>query len=190
MIPILYLLFTVILCESYILWRDSVTRFLLQNFRWIIFPQAPETKIRIISIFFENLRRYSQVKVHHRYQWHRWRIFHRWKQHRWQIMGTISDCLHSKKKIYLYVKSTIQGVQTKYLKLSCLKIFPFATSGAPWAANISANFFKNSKRPWRDTQGFGGNWLMKNQSWKSRGTLPLKICIKRLLALMYDTMFL
>jgi hypothetical protein len=29
------------------------------------------------SSFFENSRRYSQVKVHHRYQRHRWQICHR-----------------------------------------------------------------------------------------------------------------
>jgi hypothetical protein len=28
-----------------------------------------------VSNFFENSRRYSQVKVHHRYQRHRWQIF-------------------------------------------------------------------------------------------------------------------
>jgi hypothetical protein len=29
-------------------------------------PQAPENNIRVISNFFKNSRRYSQVKVHHR----------------------------------------------------------------------------------------------------------------------------
>ncbi len=32
----------------------------------ISFPQAPEYIIRVVSNFFENLRRYSQLKVHHR----------------------------------------------------------------------------------------------------------------------------
>jgi hypothetical protein len=40
-------------------------------FSWISFPPAPEYPIRIVSNFFENSRRYSQVKVHHRYQRHR-----------------------------------------------------------------------------------------------------------------------
>ncbi len=40
-------------------------------FSWIIFPPAPEYPIRTVSNFFENSRRYSQVKVHHRYQRHR-----------------------------------------------------------------------------------------------------------------------
>ncbi len=33
------------------------------------FPPAPEYPITTITHFFENSRRYSQVKVHHRYQW-------------------------------------------------------------------------------------------------------------------------
>ncbi len=41
---------------------------------WIIFPQAPENKITDILNFFENSWRYSQVKVHYRYQWHQRQI--------------------------------------------------------------------------------------------------------------------
>jgi hypothetical protein len=48
--------------------------FLLQVFSCIIFPQAPKNNIRIISNFFENSQRYSQVKVHHWYQRHRRQI--------------------------------------------------------------------------------------------------------------------
>ncbi len=43
-------------------------------FSWLIFPQAPENNIRVVSNFFENSRRYFQVKVHHRYQRHHWKI--------------------------------------------------------------------------------------------------------------------
>ncbi len=43
-------------------------------FLWISFPPAPEYPISTVSNFFENSRRYSQVKVHHRCQWHRWQI--------------------------------------------------------------------------------------------------------------------
>ncbi len=39
--------------------------FCFRFFSWITFPQAPDNNIRIISNFFENSRRYSQVKVHH-----------------------------------------------------------------------------------------------------------------------------
>ncbi len=43
--------------------------FLLQVLSWIIFPQASEKNIRIISNFFENSRRYSQVNGHQRHRW-------------------------------------------------------------------------------------------------------------------------
>jgi len=48
--------------------------FLLQIFSWIIFPQAPENNTCSFQIFSKNLRKYSQVKVHHLYQRHRWQI--------------------------------------------------------------------------------------------------------------------
>ena len=48
------------------------------------------------------------------------------------------------------------------------------TGGQPWAANISANFRKNSKRSKWDTLGLGGNWFIKKtRSKKSRDTVPL-----------------
>ncbi len=43
-------------------------------FSWIRFPQAPENTIRVVSNFFENSRRYSQLKVCHRCQRHRWQM--------------------------------------------------------------------------------------------------------------------
>ncbi len=39
--------------------------FLLLVFSWISFHPAPEYPIRTVSNFFENSRRYSQVKVHY-----------------------------------------------------------------------------------------------------------------------------
>ncbi len=49
------------------------------------------------------------------------------------------------------------------------------TGGQPWAENISANFRKNSKRPYWYTEGLGGNWFMKKtRSKKTRDTVPLK----------------
>jgi hypothetical protein len=38
------------------------------------FPQAPEYTIRAVSNFFENSRRYSQLKMRHRCHWHRWQM--------------------------------------------------------------------------------------------------------------------
>ncbi len=43
-------------------------------FSSISFPPAPEYPIRTVSIFFENSRRYSQLKVDHRCRWHRWQM--------------------------------------------------------------------------------------------------------------------
>jgi len=62
----------ILVCADILLWRDGVTRFFASGFfSWIIFPQAFEIIIRIISNVYKNFRRYSQVKVHHLYQWHR-----------------------------------------------------------------------------------------------------------------------
>ncbi len=43
-------------------------------FSRISFPQAPEYTIMVVSNFFENSRRYSQLKVCHRCQRHRWQM--------------------------------------------------------------------------------------------------------------------
>ncbi len=55
-------------------------------FSWISFLPAPEYPIRT---FFENSRRYSQVKVHHKYQRHRWQICHWCQRHRLQILPLV-----------------------------------------------------------------------------------------------------
>jgi hypothetical protein len=122
--------------------RDSVFFFCFWFFSWISFPPTPEYPIRTVSNFLENLRRYSQVKVHHRYQRHRWQILPlvslvllppvstipaailppvstTCQQHRWQTMGTISGCrqlkVNLKAKIYKYVNSTIQRCPNKII---------------------------------------------------------------------------
>ncbi len=54
--------------------KGTVSRdFLLLVFFMNQFPPVPEYLIRTVSDFFENSQRYSQVKVHHRYQLH-WRL--------------------------------------------------------------------------------------------------------------------
>ncbi len=53
--------------------KGTVSRdFYFRFFPWIIFLLAPENNTRVISNFFKNLRRYSQVKVHHHCQRHQW----------------------------------------------------------------------------------------------------------------------
>ncbi len=55
--------------------KGTVPRdFWLQVFSWISFPQAPESTIIVISNFLENLWRYYQHKVPHRWHWHWWQI--------------------------------------------------------------------------------------------------------------------
>ena len=177
--------------------------FLLQVF----FHESPSPKPLIITLgsnsnFFENSRKYSQVKVHHWCQWHRWQIFHQCQWHRWQIaagindtggkfttgindtgskfchqfplccwlrwqichrcqryrrqiMGTISGCRHLKvnlkAKIYIYVSVLPKGDQIKLLKFFWSKIFSISHRcrwhwWQTFTANISVNFWKNSKR--------------------------------------------
>ncbi len=81
--------------------KGTVSRnFCFWFFSWISFPPAPEYPIRTVSNLFENLRRYSHVKVHHRYQRHRWQIWHwcqrhrrqncrRYQRHQWQILPPV-----------------------------------------------------------------------------------------------------
>ncbi len=107
-------------------------------FSWISFPQAPEYTIRVVSNFFENSRRYSQLKVDHRYQRHRWQICHRYQRHRrqvchrcrwyrWQTMRLISGWgglkVNLKAKIYIYVNSTIQRCPNKIITIFLIKDF-------------------------------------------------------------------
>ncbi len=134
------------------------------------FPPSPEYSRKTISNFFKNSRRYSQFKVHHR----------------WQTMEQFSNCWKLKmnlKKNYLNANSTTQRCPKEIIKkISDWRFFPFATGvvdtgGNPWAANISANFRKNSKRPYWFNQGLGGKWFMKKTtSKKSHNTVPL-ICL-------------
>ncbi len=68
-------------------------------FSWISFPQESEYTITAISNFFENLRRYSRLKVHHRCQRHRWQMEKIFKQKNfnnfvWAPLGS---------RVYIYI---------------------------------------------------------------------------------------
>ncbi len=96
----------------------------------------------------------------------------------------LSNCwqlkMNLKKKIYLYAiyyPKVSKKKKCKFENVSDLRFFLFATGSALWAANISANFQKNSNRPYWYNQGLGGNWFMKKtRSKKSRDTVPLITC--------------
>ncbi len=97
--------------------KGTVSRdFLLQ-----VFFMNHDNNIRIISNFFENSRRYSQVKVQicHQFPLCWW--------HRWQIMGTIWGCRHQKvnlkAKLYIYFSSTTQRWPNKIIKILLIEDF-------------------------------------------------------------------
>ena len=59
---------------TFLLMRQCHEIFDFWFFSWISFPQASEYTFTAISNFFENSRRYSRLKVHHRCQRHRWQM--------------------------------------------------------------------------------------------------------------------
>ncbi len=79
-------------------------------------PKPPKITLGSFLFFCENSRRYSKVKVHHRYQ-----------RHGWQMVDTISCCWHLKvtlkEKIYLYVNSTTQRCSKKIIKTFLIEDF-------------------------------------------------------------------
>ncbi len=125
-------------------------------FSIISFSQAPDYTNRAVSNFFEKL------KVHHWCRWHRWqmekifnqKIFHYFF---WTPLPS-SNCSHclppasltpvaNLPPVSLTTVANLPPVSTTLAKL----VEKFATGVvdtvvAPWFANISANFRKNSKR--------------------------------------------
>jgi hypothetical protein len=70
--------------------KGTVPRdFLLQVFFINHLPQAPVNNIRIISNFFENSGRYSQVKVHHRVYLALGKLIHEKNQTSKKSQGTV-----------------------------------------------------------------------------------------------------
>ncbi len=184
-------------------------------FSWISFPPAPEYSFKTVSNFFENSRRYSQLKVCHRCRWHRWQMEKIFNQKNfnnfvWSPLGSrgniyIKFCLqvhfHVSAAWYCShylppVSMTLVANLPPAANLPPVWLTPVAnlppvstiqgelvakfaagvvdTGGAPWLANISANFRKNSKWFLCYYQGLGGRWFMK-KTWgkKSRDTVPL-----------------
>ncbi len=123
------------------------------------FPQASDYTIRAVLNYFENSRRYSQLKVCHRNQRNRWQMEKTFKQKNfnnivWTPLGSrvnmyINFCLkvHFKVSAAWYCCHNLPPVSTTLAKM----VEKFATGvvdtgGASWLANISANFRKNLKR--------------------------------------------
>ena len=114
-------------------------------FSWINFPQAYEYTFTAISNFFENSRRYSRLKVHHRCQRHRWQMEKIFKQKNfnnfvWSPLGS---------RVNIYINFCLQV----HFKLSaawhcCHYLPPVSTTPAanlpPVSTTPAANFATSS----------------------------------------------
>ncbi len=81
-----------------------------------------EYTITAISNFFENSRRYSRLKVHHRCHWHRWQMEKIFKQK--NFYNFVWTPLGSKFNIYIYIyifafKFTIRCLQPDIVPIIC-----------------------------------------------------------------------
>jgi hypothetical protein len=144
--------------------------FWLLFFSWISSPQAPECTIRAVSIFFENSRIYSQLKVHHRCPWHWWKVEKiangvvdssgKFACLRYQFAPGINSTSETGGKIWHRCRwHWWCSLTCEYLR-EFAKKFETVLTGYPWA---------------------GGNWFMKKtRSKKSRDTVPLKAPSARL----------
>ncbi len=129
----------------------------------ILFGQPWEVELTYRYIFAFKFTLRSQQPgivpiICHQCHWHRWQICHGCR--RWQIATHVDDIGG---KFAAGVVDTGSNFVTGIVDTDG----KFATggvdnSGAPWLANISANFWKNLKRSLWDTLGMGGNWFMKN----------------------------
>ena len=109
----------------------------------------------------------------------------------------ILACLHLNMKIsklqYLGVKCTKLSSEQNMKKNFISKFFSFFAGVADTAdkhlfPNISANFRKNSKWSYWNTQGPRGHWFMK-KTWsrKSRVRLPLTLCLGKISSFLCST---
>jgi hypothetical protein len=139
-------------------------------FSWISFPQAPEYITRAVSNFFENSRRYSQLKVDHWYQ-----------RHRWQTMGLISGCrylkVNLKAKMFICVNSTIQRCPIKSIKIFLIEDF---SRLPPVSLTLSCEYLREFSKKF-ETVLMGYSWAggklidEKNPKRKISWHCPLKL---------------
>jgi hypothetical protein len=140
-------------------------------FSWISFPQAPEYTITA-NLNFSNIRGYihsSRCTTGGNDTGDKWK-----KSSIRKILIILFGQLWVEELTYLSIlpSSSHYGVWS-------LILFPYFatgvvdTGGAPWLANISENFRKNSKRFWWDTLGLGESWPMKKTRSKNLVTLSL-----------------
>ncbi len=175
--------------------------FCFRFFSWIILPQAPDNNIRIISNFFENSRRYSQVKVHHRCQRRRCQIATGINDAGdkfatgvidigGKIIGTISGCRHLKvnlkAKIYIYVSSTTQKWPNKIIKFFLIEdFFHLPPVSLTPVANLELRISPRiCEKIWNGLDGILRGWgetdLWKEAEAKNLVTLSLSVQACRL----------
>ncbi len=144
-------------------------------FSWISFPQASDYTIRAVLNFFENSRRYSQLKVCHQCQRHRWqmeKIFN----HK-NFNNFIWSPLFGHKNFNNFIWSPLGSRGNIYINF-CLQVH-FQVSAVWYCSNmlppVSLIPVAICHRH-RYYQGLGGRWFMK-KTWskKSRDTVPLKL---------------
>ncbi len=125
---------------------------------WISFPQAPDYSIGAVSNFFENSRRYSQLKVHHRCRWHRWQMEKIFNLHYffWTPLG--SRVSRRLSLIPAAILPPVSLIPVVHLDL-----------------RISPRIFENIRNgPNGIIRGWGILIHEKTRSKKSRDTVPLK----------------
>ncbi len=138
--------------------------FCFRFFSWITFPQAPYNNIRIISNFFENLQRYSQVKVHHRCP-----------------TGVIDTWKWTWRQKFIYMFPLLpKGNQIKLLKFFWLKIFSICHR-CRWhrwqtlSCEYLSEFSKKFETVLIEYSGAGGKLIHeKNQKQKISWHCPFK----------------
>ncbi len=155
--------------------RDSVTKFSTSVFFHESFsPKHLSTSLRPFRIFLKIRGDISRLKVHHRCRWHWWQMEKTFKQKNFNnfVWTTLGSRINIYKNFCLQVHFSVSAawycchylppVSTTQAEL----VAKFAagvvdtggkfatgvidtgvvdTGGAPWHANISANFRKNSK---------------------------------------------
>ncbi len=131
------------------------------------------------EFFFENSRRYSQLKVHHWWRWHRWQMEKIFNQKNFNyFVGVPLGCrVNIQINICLQVHFKVSAAWycSHYLLPVNLPPGVVDSGGVRWLADISVNFRKFEMTLMLFSR-HGGRWFMK-KTWskKSRDTLPLKL---------------
>jgi len=113
-----------------------------------------KTFVAIRPLSFQMRKGHTYTVATHRCRWHRWQMKKIFNQKNFNnFVGTPLDS-----RVNIYKHFCLQV----HFKVYATGVVD--TGGQPWAANISANFRQNSKRPYWYTQGLGGNWFMKKTS--------------------------